>query len=131
MQANGAIDVQAINLNTNGTHGSCTGPALLFMMNWFNSLMIPCNNTSHTEEMNTAEIKLNPNPTNGKLAIEGLLQTDEIKIFNTLGILIMSIKTPSEETYNLDLTHLQTGIYIIKLVRNNNILRNFKLIINK
>jgi hypothetical protein len=44
MNALGAPDVQAIDLDPTGTHETCFGPATIYTLAWFNSLRVECSN---------------------------------------------------------------------------------------
>jgi len=60
MQANGAADVQAINLNPTSTHGQCVFPAILSSIDFFQSFVNP----SGVEDLNVKadELRVFPNP---------------------------------------------------------------------
>ncbi|MGI5913254.1 MAG: leucine-rich repeat protein [Bacteroidales bacterium] len=66
---------------------------------------------------------LYPNPTNGKVTIEGSQQPVEITVYNSLGVAVHIQQLNPEET--LDLGHLPDGVYIIR-VNNTTTLRVVK-----
>jgi len=128
MQNNGATDVQAINLNTYGTHGSCAGPAILFMINWFHTLMTPCYFISNIETPQPPVLTLSPNPTNGCFSVDGLKKDDKISVFSIYGNLIMSKEIKNDDNHIFDLSHYENGVYIINIRRINATGVKFKLV---
>jgi len=129
MQANGANDVQALNLNTSGTHSSCTGPAFLSMISWFNTLAQTCYNTSYVSELQRSKTNLFPNPTNGSLYITNAETIECISIYNAFGQKVLDIKLLDANTlYPLNLDFLADGVYFIQIQTKNNTLITEKLI---
>ena len=68
-----------------------------------------------------AFILIYPNPTRGKvdikIFIEDFIETDMV-LFNEIGQSIKKIKL-TEASTNLDLSHLQAGVYVVKLTAGN------------
>ena len=78
--------------------------------------------TGISNEVATTYI-LYPNPTNGKVIIEGSQQLVEITVYNSLGVAVHIQQLNPEET--LDLGHLPDGVYIIR-INNTTTLRVVK-----
>ncbi|TCK67238.1 putative secreted protein (Por secretion system target) [Winogradskyella wandonensis] len=69
--------------------------------------------TLSTNGIDSSSFGVYPNPTNGKIFIVSQYQEGILELYNALGKKIMSLETvPSE----LDLTNLQDGIYVLKIV---------------
>jgi acetyl esterase/lipase len=68
MQANGAADVQAINLNPTFSHGQCVFPAVLSSIDFFQSFVHP----SALEDLNVdaEELQVFPNPSSNTITID-------------------------------------------------------------
>ena len=98
----------------------------------------PCGATSHSEalrvnvfnstgidEQGTASFEIYPNPTYGKINLfigETLPDNARIEVYNILGELMMAKKVchlQEGDTLVLDLNHLVSGLYIVKLSTEN------------
>lgn len=68
MNANGATDVQAINLNPSYSHTQCVFPAVLSSIEFFQSFL----NTSGIADLNpkAGELKVSPNPASDQIIID-------------------------------------------------------------
>lgn len=66
----------------------------------------------------TKPLALYPNPTNSILNIEGDHLVRYIEVYNMLGQLVQTYQTT---TNNIDVAHLQTGTYVIRLIDEQNI----------
>jgi hypothetical protein len=53
-----------------------------------------------------------PNPTTGKLNITSSEKIETIEVYDVLGREVLTVKEPSSE---IDLSILQTGVYVIRL----------------
>jgi hypothetical protein len=76
------------------------------------------------EETKSQEYQLYPNPFDNFLSVQNSTPA-ELRIYNFQGILVYSKSIGREE--NLDLHHLQNGMYLAVLSRNNSILYKKKL----
>ncbi len=65
-----------------------------------------------------ANISIYPNPSNGKVWIEGLKEEAEITIYDASGQKLLNRNIPAGKV-DLDLSNLQKGIYLVKLVSEN------------
>lgn len=88
---------------------------------------------SQEPEFQSSFFKIYPNPTSGNFTLE-LLDYQEfanlkVEIYNAHGQLILETEMPAEKKYNLSLSGNQPGIYLIRVLNENNqgfgkILRN-------
>ena len=60
MQANGAADVLAVNLNPTFSHGQCVFPAILSSIDFFQSFVNPSSISGL--DLKAQELKISPNP---------------------------------------------------------------------
>ena len=75
----------------------------------------PCLNTSITDVLNSAAVKVNPNPSGGRFVLE--FDTDEeksIRVMDALGRIIMEEKV-SERNFSLNLLNQNRGIYLLQV----------------
>ena len=91
------------------------------------------NSTLGTNQIHTLKnIKLFPNPSNGKITISNIQNIDlkTIEIYNVLGRLAKQIPVSKNESKLIfDFTHLNSGVYLLKLYANNGNNKTQKLII--
>lgn len=81
--------------------------------------------TLGTDELVKNEIALFPNPASDKIMVQGNSVLEKVSLYNLLGRKIMEI-APSSEKAELNLTSLQTGLYIVK-VESNGKTSNYKV----
>lgn len=76
-------------------------------------------NCMGTETIRETNISINPNPSSGIFQIQWPLQESyEISVTDLKGAILHQY-TSSEELYNINLTHLNKGVYILILNTNN------------
>lgn len=111
MNLNGALDVQSINLGDNRDHGGCVIPAIENSLDFFNSLK---EITSPNYEVSISDIAtVYPNPASNTLYFSN--ENEEIvsaRIYDLKGQLNSVKNYPNGR---IDLTGLQTGMYILQL----------------
>ena len=116
MLALGAPDVQAINVYSEGDHGSCTVPAFFYALAWFNSLAVKCSVSPTRISVDLApEIKIYPNPTGDLITIEinePALHLIEINSINGQSVFKGTMEGTSHQ---IDLFPFQKGVYIITI----------------
>ncbi len=73
------------------------------------------------------KVQVYPNPTSGKVNIQGLEQGTRIQVFNQIGALLRDIRTNRNmETISLD--SQPSGLYLIVLVKDNQLVGQYKII---
>ncbi|MBL4652680.1 MAG: T9SS type A sorting domain-containing protein [Flavobacteriales bacterium] len=114
MTALGAPNVDAINIDPNGTHEAGYVPSATYALNWFDSLKVPCQLVSNILDRQVQnDINIYPNPANNTLFIE--YKDDlEIYIYTLTGKLLL--KSRINQSGQLDVSTLPTGIYILEAV---------------
>jgi ELWxxDGT repeat protein len=82
----------------------------------------------NTSNENSSNIKVYPNPTNGKISIKTLDQSNVLKVdfFDILGKKIKSIN----EINNIDLSEISNGIYLLKVTTDKSV-QTKKIIIER
>jgi hypothetical protein len=70
---------------------------------------------------------LYPNPSNGRVSISNFAITDfNLEVYNLIGNLVFS-DTSKQDSF--DLTSLENGLYVCKLIKNNKVVASEKLIL--
>lgn len=110
MQALGAADVQAVNLNPNYSHTTCVFPAIVSSIAFFKSFI----GASATKDVHASgdELTFYPNPTTEFVSVDWSDAIDgfEYRIINTSGITVDRGTTSSS---HLSLSKLPGGLYMI------------------
>ena len=65
--------------------------------------------------------KIYPNPVTSKLTIEQLTKTNRIRLMSVQGQILQDIYYP-EPSQTIDMTNLESGIYIIRMIQDNQII---------
>ena len=76
--------------------------------------------TLSVDEFALAQFNYYPNPTTGLLNINAKQNIDTIKVFNTLGQVVMDLSPNAMDT-TLDFTNLSQGTYFLRSSINGNI----------
>ncbi len=118
LNANGAVDLAAIDVASNQDHGGCVDPAVLATLEFFaNYADFP----SHTESSHTTcDIVLSQQEQFLEITLDKNCQIDKIKgleIYNTQGIKLMS--TQQERLASVNVSNLNTGVYFVTLTTSN------------
>jgi len=122
MLALGAPDVQAINVYSEGDHGTCTVPAFFYALAWFDSLAKKCTTSPTSLTPDAApELKMYPNPTTGLLTVE----MDEpdlyyMEVTSLGGQTVLSTRVAGS-TFQIDLSSFRKGVYFITFRSENSI----------
>ena len=116
MTALGAPDVRAINVYSQGDHGSCILPAHFYTLAWFDSLAVKSNPTLDFGEISSnPEIQVYPNPTAGLLTIEvAEYDLHQIEIVSLSGQSVFN-STLEGPIMQVDLSSFQKGIYFLTI----------------
>ena len=78
------------------------------------------------KSISTSSLVLYPNPAQNSLHWRSDLNITHLKVYNTLGILQNTISTNEK---NIDVSHLQNGLYIIQFFNNTEILESARFLI--
>ena len=115
MQANGANDVQAVNMGS-GNHNDCVLPALTTAYLWFDGLRSLCNSTGLNEQIKFNELIVFPNPVSDQLNVvfDGIGQ---LKITSVLGQEVY--KNTINGNVNISVESWASGIYLIEIQNEN------------
>jgi hypothetical protein len=110
MNALGAADTEAINLNPNFDHGPCVFLAVRNSVDFFKSFLFP----TSIEDLDpkAEELKVYPNPANNEIAIDWELATGgfEYEIFNAKGETVSKGHSSSNK---ISVKELPVGIYML------------------
>ena len=119
MQANGANDVQAVNMGS-GNHNDCVLPALTTAFLWFDGLRSLCNSTGLNHQIKFNELVVFPNPVSDQFNIvfDGIGQ---LKITSVLGQEVY--KNTINGNVNISVESWASGIYLIEIQNENLIAR--------
>ena len=109
MMAIGSTDVTAFDLDSLGTHETCFIPTTTHALNWFDSLLVPCQIVG----LNISEIELKkmifyPSPVEGILTYNSN-QFNFINVYNLQGELVLQ-----SQGNTIDMTNLMKGIYLVE-----------------
>jgi len=88
--------------------------------------------------LNTSQFVINesivyPNPSKGLFVIKfdkNLGSSNTIKVFNSLGILVIEKKNVTQTAYNLDLRNKPFGIYFLSIIKKGFSSKNLKIVKN-
>jgi predicted acyl esterase len=83
-----------------------------------------------TANINVEFPVLFPNPTSNSFQLTGVNYNANVDIYSSTGILVQHI-TSYQENEKIDVNHLKTGIYIIRIRLNNGNIQTKKLIISE
>ncbi|MBI9064219.1 MAG: T9SS type A sorting domain-containing protein [Marinilabiliaceae bacterium] len=75
-------------------------------------------------DMDDKSVSVYPNPTTGHIRIDSDIEISSIKIYNQIGQLVSS----NFKRQSIDISHLNAGIYIIKLIDREGIVKSHKII---
>lgn len=113
MNANGANDVMAVDVDSNGDHGACVSPAMINSILFFAAY---ADITVDADDvMISNDIKIYPNPTDGILYIEQATTSGQISIYDLKGRLLLQ-KRMDTDLAEINLDPLVTGMYILKYI---------------
>jgi len=115
MQANGANDVQAVNMGS-GNHNDCVLPALTTAYLWFDGLRSLCNSTGLNQQIKFNDLVVFPNPVSDQLNVvfDGIGQ---LKITSVLGQEVY--KNSINGNVNISVESWASGIYLIEIQNEN------------
>lgn len=74
----------------------------------------------------TSSIHIYPNPAKDNITIIGLTGTEQLLIYNNLGIVVHQQK--ADQSGNISLEHLSDGLYYVQIIDNNGNTSSYKVI---
>jgi hypothetical protein len=75
----------------------------------------------NNQEVNTDELNVYPNPTCSSIAITSEETMNEIKVMNVMGQVCLDLKGIKAESYYMNLSGFENGIYFLKVYTNKGI----------
>ena len=119
LTATAATGYDFVNWTENGTEIS-TNPEFIFTVTSNRTVVANFDNTVGVfDQIDDLDIHIYPNPTNGKVTIEGK-NIEIIEVFNIYGEIVKTIKISSDKT-NIHLGKLSKGTYVLKLTTDDTI----------
>jgi len=118
MNAMGAPDVQAIDMDPSGIHETCYVPTTTYALEWFDSLRLEDCEMVHVSIASfkqDPEINLYPNPVTD-IATFSSEKITSIEIYNMLGALIIR-----RDNNKVDMSGLKSGMYFVIGFDNKNV----------
>ena len=93
----------------------------LFNPNINESITIVEGITLSTNETSESKFKVYPNPTSGNITIEGLQSSANVnyELYDITGKIVQTKTLLSSTNMNVNISHLQSGIYFLNLYENN------------
>ncbi len=129
MNANGAPDVGAFNMNPNASHFECVAPAVttsIFFFTIFQRIDIA---TATTEASAPAPFKIYPNPVQNNLFVKEIPAEGELVLYDLNGRTYSSLHLQKGDN-ELDVGALPTGVYIAE-IRTGDAIWHRKIIVEQ
>jgi len=124
MNANGAMDVMAIDVNSAADHGGCVIPAILNTLQFFEQLaerplILSTNNIDPS-----LQFRLSPNPAQQhiQLSFNNLttsFQNFQLRLININGQVVAEEKTQQLQNYRFPLNEIPSGLYLMQVHSEN------------
>jgi pimeloyl-ACP methyl ester carboxylesterase len=121
LKANGASDVQAIDVNPALDHGPCATPAVTAARDFFNTFLQP----TAIDHSPKRSVVIYPNPTTGHINIPDIQGDAVAEFYDFTGRMVWRQTTAQD-----NITHLPEGIYMVT-IRNADILLRGKIVLKK
>lgn len=116
MNANGALDVMAVDVNPTADHGGCVSPAMIQTLLFFAAYQELT--VGNEEVFFNKNLILTPNPAEGYVIMENIPDGALVEIFDIKGRLQMQFESESNAP-EIDLSGLFSGIYLIKVTKGS------------
>jgi hypothetical protein len=118
MNANGALDVMAIDVDPTADHGGCVNPAVVQTLLFFaNYQQLTVDNEDFVLQGN---IKLTPNPARENVKLENIPEGALIEIFDLKGSLKQQLKSTGDSP-SINVSALSTGIYLLRVTKGSQV----------
>lgn len=118
MNANGALDVAAVDVEPTADHGGCVNPAMVQTLLFFGAyqeLTVSTANIPFSEEITIA-----PNPVGNITRLINVPENSTIEVFDIKGSIILQQKSTSLSP-EMDLADIEKGIYFIRVTKGSNV----------
>jgi hypothetical protein len=116
MNANGAADVMAIDVDPTADHGACVTPAMIQALFFFSDYQ---ELTVDNEEIPVSSIiELTPNPAHNFINTSNIPGGAILEIFDLNGRLVLQEKTTGL-TDKIDISTLSEGLYLLRATKDN------------
>jgi len=114
MNAAGAPDLEAINLNDDFTHGQCVSPALQATRAFFLQFQQITGTRNELEAL--SNVSISPNPTTDFVQVNWISNentTGSVTLYNTAGKLLTTVKAQPNDANTIDVRNFAEGLYWI------------------
>ena len=120
MIANGASDIQAVNVNAWATHFICAPFAGVSTVDFFEQFQIIEDAPVSTKDVKYDQLQLLPNPASSKVLLKNLTHNGDIELFDMQGQLKMRQPIASGDNL-LSIGNLPSGMYLVKFISEETI----------
>lgn len=114
MRANGATNIQAVNVNSTANHGGCVQPALINTVFFFGQYQSITVTSTREPQVVLQDVRLSPNPASDLFYLEHAPVGAQLDIFDQSGQKLQSsriVQSPHQENTE----NLPSGIYFLRL----------------
>lgn len=120
MNANGAVDLDALDVLSTADHGGCILPASLSTLAFFNqyATFSVVSSTKRLPELQG--VNAFPNPTSGAIQLTGIPQRAQLQVFDMQGR-IQQNAVLTQGTNDLDIADLAQGVYLFRVVAESGV----------
>lgn len=83
------------------------------------------------DTVNSNKLTVSPNPTSGNININSTVNTiNEVSVYNLLGKQVLNTKFSAVNNVNVDLSSLQSGVYLLNATSDKGAVETFKIVKN-
>lgn len=97
-----------------------------------NGKILKCDSNLHTEAFTTVNFSVYPNPTNDLINIKCSnikSKISKIEIYNSIGQIVKNIENLNNDLFSFKKNNLNSGVYYIKIISDENMILTKKLIL--
>jgi hypothetical protein len=131
------VDIIAASGNSTDEKQYSFSHKLTNTINYFRLLMVDKDGSSkHSSIVSvrsncmSRSITVYPNPTSGSITITGLTGASQVQLTDATGRLVKEVRT-SGAVETLEIAELSAGSYILRIIKDNAVIENIKIIKNK
>ncbi len=118
LNLNGAVDLDAVNIDPDADHGGCVDPAVAFTILFFSAYQDLEVDTDEALTAAASDLKPAPNPAGDHCWVDDLPREAEVQLLDSQGRIVRRY-TPQASPARLDLSGLKAGIYLIRVESEN------------